>query len=653
MAAQSGPRIPPVFDGLGVGITVHDPETGAIVAVNERLTELYGYDAAELRSMTVGDYTAPESPYSQAEATERIEAAANGERQSFDWHVERADGELLWVSVTLVRADLDGESVVVAEIRDISERKRRERRLDAVFNGTFQFTGLLDLDGTILEANDTALEFGGLQREQVVGKLMWEAGWFAYDEEVQATARAAVERAREGEFVRQELEIMGADGLVTIDFSVRPLEDERGNVTRLVSEGRDISQLVAREAELARSNDLLAQTERMSDTGGWELDVDAGEVSATTGAVEIYQTDDGTLSLTETLSYFAPEDRETLRSAIQRCVASGEPFTVERTITSEAGRERWVRVHGERVADAESPTVRGVIQDVTDRKEREQQLMVSSRVLRHNLRNDLTAMLGYVDELDETVTALATRPSAPAEASGGPDGRSESQADAVSNDDPGEGRTPAPRASGSAPSDTVADWGEASSTTEPAERATRAVESLREATGDLRSIAERFNEFERAVGRSEPSEPVDVAAVVEEVVADHRDRYPAATVTTDLAEATVLGRPEDLRVALDELVDNALEHADTAEPTVGVSVSTVAGGRVVVRVADDGPGIPEMEREVLRRGEETPLLHGSGLGLWLVNWYTTRLSGRVTIDDNSPRGTVVRLNLPAGGDPDV
>lgn len=65
-----------------------------------------------------------------------------------------------------------------------------------------------------------------------------------------------------------------------------------------------------------------------------------------------------------------------------------------------------------------------------------------------------------------------------------------------------------------------------------------------------------------------------------------------------------------------------------------------------VVIVDNGPGLPDSEREVLEAGEETPLTHGSGIGLWLVYWTVTYAGGEVTIEDRSPRGTRVTVTLP-------
>ena len=134
--------------------------------------------------------------------------------------------------------------------RDVTERERArlaleasERRFRAIFNQTFQITGLLSPDGIVLEANQTALDFGGVSRADVIGRLLWETPWWAHSPESQKRLRAAVSEASQGRFVRYETELLGARGVSAImDFSIIPVRDEAGKVVLLIHEGRDISE---------------------------------------------------------------------------------------------------------------------------------------------------------------------------------------------------------------------------------------------------------------------------------------------------------------------------------------------------------------------------------------------------------------------------
>lgn len=132
-----------------------------------------------------------------------------------------------------------------------------DRRFEAIFDNTYQFTGLLDPDGTLVEANEAALSFGGLERSDVVGRPIWETGWFDIDGAGGAVAREAVELARDGEMYRDEVRIQGADRDAIVDFSVRPITDGTGTVTMLVVEGRDVTDVRSYERRLERQRDEL------------------------------------------------------------------------------------------------------------------------------------------------------------------------------------------------------------------------------------------------------------------------------------------------------------------------------------------------------------------------------------------------------------
>jgi PAS domain S-box-containing protein len=171
-----------------------------------------------------------------------------------------------------------------------------------------------------------------------------------------------------------------------------------------------------------------------------------------------------------------------------------------------------------------------------------------------------------------------------------------------------------------------------------ADRIVRSGEKLLELADKEREIVELITE-PRAVRE------FDVAALVRGAVDPYLDAHPDATVDFDVpADASIRTLPE-METAVMELVENALDHAGS-EPMVHITV-TAADERVVIRIADDGPGIPPLERDILTGDVEIDTLHhGSGMGLWLVNWIVTLGGGRLDFEENDPRGSVVTLSLP-------
>lgn len=117
------------------------------------------------------------------------------------------------------------------------------RRYEGVFNNTYQFTGILTPGGTLVDANDAALSFANSDREEFIGQKLWETDLVNSRPEARRTVRAGVEQGQEGEFFKTQMRIDGDVREAIVDFSIRPLHDEAGDVELLIAEGRDITRL--------------------------------------------------------------------------------------------------------------------------------------------------------------------------------------------------------------------------------------------------------------------------------------------------------------------------------------------------------------------------------------------------------------------------
>ncbi|WP_089865582.1 sensor histidine kinase [Halogranum rubrum] len=137
--------------------------------------------------------------------------------------------------------------------------------------------------------------------------------------------------------------------------------------------------------------------------------------------------------------------------------------------------------------------------------------------------------------------------------------------------------------------------------------------------------------------------PVPLTTLLEQCVTTARNTHPAATIQLDVPDETVVV-DSVLEPVLSNLVENALEHNPSENPHVWVAVD--AGDDVCIEVADDGPGIEEYELNVLDDGIETPLKHGSGLGLWIVKWGVDIADGDIRFAANDPTGLVATVVVP-------
>ena len=148
------------------------------------------------------------------------------------------------------------------EIRDriASQRalQKSEQKFRAIFNQTFQLCSFLKPDGTMIEANQTALDFGGLNLEDVVGKPFWETAWWTISTATQDQLQTAIARAAQGEFIRYEVDVWDKDQqVITIDFSIKPIFDHNDTVVFLIPEGRDISEQKAERLKRQQAENNL------------------------------------------------------------------------------------------------------------------------------------------------------------------------------------------------------------------------------------------------------------------------------------------------------------------------------------------------------------------------------------------------------------
>lgn len=390
-------------------IFVLGPE-GRIRSWNEGAERIKGYQEAEILGEPLSTFYTAEDREAGVPEENLTRAKREGSVQEEGWRV-RKDGSRFWANVTITalrdeNGDLRGFSKVT---QDLTDRKKQERRYEAIFNQTYQFIGLMEPDGTLIEANETALEFGGIDREDVIGGPFWEASWWQVDDETQRELREAIDRAAEGEFVRYDVEVQGKKQNVTIDFSIRPILNEQGEVTLLIPEGRNITELKAlkrRERELERTRNLLTQAQQLASVGGWQLDVRGDPPHVPEWTDELYDlfeiSQDEVPSVETILKFFPPEAREKRRRTINHAVESGEGWDQESRMTTANRNERWVRSIGETIVEnGEVVALHGALQDITARKEREEQLERQNQrldqfasLVSHDLRGPLNVAKG-------------------------------------------------------------------------------------------------------------------------------------------------------------------------------------------------------------------------------------------------------------------
>jgi signal transduction histidine kinase len=208
---------------------------------------------------------------------------------------------------------------------------------------------------------------------------------------------------------------------------------------------------------------------------------------------------------------------------------------------------------------------------------------VLSRVLRHNIRNELTIILGRLDMKEAQDRRL----------------------DATVVDD---------------------------------------LNRIERAAHRILRIAEKARRVDR-FDLSQEKETRNVTELLGEQIETLAGEYPEVEIETDLPEYVPAPTYGTISIAFYELLENASIHNDAAEKRISISIDTSLASTAEVTIRDNGPGIRQAEVKPILQETETPLEHGSSIGLWLTRWVVNDHGGELEITGDAS-GTTARITLP-------
>ncbi len=143
-------------------------------------------------------------------------------------------------------------------------------------------------------------------------------------------------------------------------------------VSGIASLAWDIVSIKQGEEALKKSRHLLAETEKVGKVGGWEFDIETGKQTWTEEVYHIHELDltyDPTVE--KGINFYTPASRPNIEWAVKGAIERGEPFDLELEITTAKGNHRSVKIIGK--ADLEHHRVYGFFQDITERKQAEEE----------------------------------------------------------------------------------------------------------------------------------------------------------------------------------------------------------------------------------------------------------------------------------------
>ena len=170
---QSGrptPEYEQIFDGVNDAIVVFDPEEETIVDANASYHELLGYDLDTIREHGIGGLSVSEEGYTAERGWQLIRAVAEtGESETVDWRARTRENEQIWLEATLTTAEIGGETRVLSIQRDVTERRRRQREYEQIFDGVNDAIAVHEPEsGELLTVNETLCDLTGYDRETLL-----------------------------------------------------------------------------------------------------------------------------------------------------------------------------------------------------------------------------------------------------------------------------------------------------------------------------------------------------------------------------------------------------------------------------------------------------------------------------------------------------
>jgi PAS domain S-box-containing protein len=461
----------------------------------------------------------------------------------------------------------------------------RPDRFAALLEHTQDLVAVVDDGRVVRYVNPAVKRLLGYRPEEMVGS---DVAAYVHPEDEQALQECfeRVVGSDEPCVERAEYRYRAADD-TWLWLESRVSNESADELGGYVVSARDVSERKAAEREHAETRRRLQQLADNAADVLWMFTADWTELLFVNPAFEdVYGLPRGDLldDPTRFLDAIHPDDRPRVREAMAR-LSAGESVETEYRVDPSGDYQRWVWVSAEPIVDDGTVTrVVGFSRDVTDRRRRVQQLRVLDRLLRHNLRNDMTVVLGHADTL-------------------------------LDHEDPS-----------------------------VAERAAR----IRETGNELLETADKERDIVQVLSAAGDPVSLDLCTVVRDAVAVVGERHPDADVVVDAPDHLRVRACEDLDLAVVELVENAVEHAACDAPTVRVRVARAgdAGTLSVANAGDpisqfEFPDASPRDAEPLTHG--TGL--GLWLAYWVVDLSDGHLDFETNADgENVVRASLPRAD---------
>ncbi len=384
-----------IFNALTEAIFIHDAETGEVVDVNDAMLRMYRCGRKDIIGMPPEMFTSNDSPYKAENVKNKIFNAAKGKEQVFEWHSRRFDGELFWTEVSLRYAKIDNENRVLSVVRDITERKRAEKKLnrtqkllEASINQSPSGVIIAEApDVNIVLTNNSALGIRGRTADNLTGitydkhALNWQTFSLEgtqYDPKDLPLSRAVLK----GETVNDERVIIRRNGKEDrlVSANAAPIKDESGNIIAGIVIFHDISDKIRGEIQLKESEERFRLLIENTPAVTWVKKEPDITTYISPNIENVYGYSQKEVYESNSLVWHErmhEEDREYVKKEFKK-IFRGERYEVEYRIKNKHDKYIWIKDRSDFFVEKKGGKYAyGVFLDIT--KEKEAQIEVINK----------------------------------------------------------------------------------------------------------------------------------------------------------------------------------------------------------------------------------------------------------------------------------
>jgi PAS domain S-box-containing protein len=520
--------------------------------------------------------------------------------------------------------DTEGNALIMEVGLDVTEQKHAQESLGSasryarsLLEASLDPLVTISAEGKITDVNEATVKVTGVTREKLIGTDF--SNYFTEPEKARQGYRQVFDK---GSVTDYPLTIRHKEGKLTdVLYNATVYKDTRGNVLGVFAAARDVTEkkraedeldryrehleelVEERTAELRRSEVSLARAQEIAHLGSWELDLVINKLTWSDEVYRIFGLQPKQFDATYEafLERVHPDDRAAVDKTYSDSVQQGkDSYEIEhRIVRGDTGEIRFVHEKCEHFRDDAGNIIRsvGMVHDITERKQHEQQLKRSNEnleqfayVASHDLQEPLRIMASYSQLLER---------------------RYKEQLDRDAKD---------------------------------------FIEFIVDAAGRMQTLITDLLAYSRAGRHDLTLSQVDCNKVMQKVTSALSKTIEAEEARVSWDELPVVAGAEISFMQLfQNLIGNALKFRSSEPPEINVSVIN-KNNEWVFSVSDNGIGIEPQYKErifqIFQRLHSRSDYAGTGIGLSICKKIVDNFGGRIWVESESGKGSTFYFTVP-------